>query len=66
MRAAGIAAAVLAGLALYAGIGFLLEDLRQRRVIPGGRRGAGRAALEDDLAAQLERARGEAGVRQQL
>jgi succinate-acetate transporter protein len=65
-RAAGVAALVLSGLALYGGSAFLLEDVRQRRVLPVFRRGGASAALEGSLSEQLDRARGEAGVRQQL
>lgn len=64
--AAGIVAAVIAGVAWYAGTAFAFEDLRQRPLLPVLRRGAGSSAMEDELAAQLARAQHEAGVRQQL
>ncbi len=64
--AAGIVAAVIAGVAWYAGTAFAFEDLRQKPVLPVLRRGPGAAAMRGTLAGQLERTRQEAGVRQQL
>ncbi len=65
-HASGYAAAAIAGTAWYAGTALVLEDLRQRPLLPVFRRGAGRAALEGSLSEQLSRAEAEAGVRQQL
>jgi succinate-acetate transporter protein len=65
-HAAGILAAAVAGVAWYAGAAFLLEDMHQRPVLPTFRRGASRESLEGSLREQLERARGDAGIRQQL
>lgn len=65
-HAAGIVAAVIAGLGWYSGSAFLLEDMLQRPLLPTFRRGASRASLEGSLREQLERAEGDAGVRQQL
>jgi succinate-acetate transporter protein len=60
------AALLLVGLAFYAGSAFLLEDLRQRTVLPVLRRGAARGAIEEDLAGQHARLPTEPGVRKQL
>jgi succinate-acetate transporter protein len=57
---------ILAPLAVYTGIGFLLEDANQRTIIPLFRRGRAKQSLEGSLADQLERIEGEAGVRNQL
>jgi uncharacterized protein len=65
-HAAGILAAVVAGIAWYGGAAFLLEDMRQRTVLPTFRRGASRQSLEGSLREQVERAQGDAGVREQL
>lgn len=59
-------AAAICGVGLYAGIAFLLEDLRGSSVLPVLRRGAARDSFEGDLSEQLRRAGGEAGVREQL
>jgi succinate-acetate transporter protein len=64
--AAGVAGLLLAALALYAALAAELEDMARRPVLPLGRRGDGRAAMEggiEDQARGLER---EAGVREQL
>lgn len=52
--------------AMYGGLAFLLEDVRQRQVLPVFRRGASRQALEGGLDDQLAGLAGEAGVRQAL
>jgi succinate-acetate transporter protein len=65
-HAAGIVAATIAGAAWYGGTAMVFEDLRQRPLLATLRRGAGRAALQQAPFEQLERARLEAGVRQQL
>lgn len=65
-RASGFVAAAIAGVAWYAGTAFLLEDLRQGAALPVFRRGAAKAATDEELSAQVQRASGEAGVRQQL
>jgi uncharacterized protein len=62
----GVIAFVLAGMALYAGTAFLLEDSRQREVLPLFRRGDAREAIEGGLADQLRGLDTEAGVRTQL
>ncbi|MEU6476453.1 GPR1/FUN34/YaaH family transporter [Streptomyces sp. NPDC047017] len=65
-RADGATALLLVVLALYAGTAFLLEDLRQRTVLPIWRRGDARRALEEDLDGQHSRLPQEPGVRKQL
>ena len=65
-HAAGYAAAAIALIAWYGGTALLVEDLRQRTVLPVFRRGPSRTALEGGLTEQLERARSEAGIRSQL
>lgn len=65
-HASGLVAAAICGVGLYAGIAFLLEDLRGSPLLPVLRRGAARESFEGDLSEQLRRAGGEAGVRQQL
>ena len=56
----------LVGFSLYGALALLLEDGRQRTILPLGRRGRARASLEGDLASQIEHAEREAGVRRQL
>jgi succinate-acetate transporter protein len=58
----------VAGFALYGGVALLVEDVRQRTILPLGRRGEAREWLEDErsLANQLSRVGREAGVRHQL
>lgn len=65
-HAAGLCALALAGLALYGGLAFLLEDMLGKRVLPTFRRGDASTAIEGDLSEQLRASRGDAGVRQQL
>ncbi len=65
-RAAGYVAAAIAAFALYAGTALVIEDVRQDPLLPVLRRGAGSVAMDGNLGDQLERAGGEAGVRQQL
>lgn len=65
-RVSGLIAAVIAGMAWYGGVALLLEEVRQRTVLPTFRRGAAADALEGGLHEQLERAKGDAGIRQQL
>lgn len=62
----GIVAFALSGLGLYAATAFLLEDARQREVLPLFRRGDAREAIEGGLADQLRGLDTEAGVRTQL
>lgn len=64
--ASGYIAAAIAAAAWYAGTALVLEDLRQAAVLPVFRRGAGKQAMTGDLAWQLGRSEGDAGVRAQL
>lgn len=64
--AAGIVASIIAGLALYAGTAFLVEELRHRAVLPVFRRGASATAVGGELRDQLLPATAEAGIREQL
>jgi succinate-acetate transporter protein len=66
LYAAGVIGLVLAGLSVYGGLAFLLEDLQQRTVLPLFRIRKARESIEGDLHSQLERLQGEAGVRHQL
>lgn len=65
-HAAGIAGVVVAAVAVYAAGSLALEDLKHQTVLPTGRRGEGRLALEHDLAGQVSDVATEAGVRRQL
>ena len=62
----GATAVAIAAFSVYGGLALLLEDLKQRPVLPVLRTGAAAESLEGDLDAQLSRAEHEAGVRQQL
>jgi succinate-acetate transporter protein len=53
-------------IAMYVGLAFLLEDVRGRAVLPLGRRGSSREAIEGDMAAQLAGLADEPGVRKHL
>jgi uncharacterized protein len=63
---AGVTGLVLAALAAYAALAFELEDVRGRTVLPLARRGQGRGAVREGLAAQEVGLEHEAGVRRQL
>jgi uncharacterized protein len=63
---AGVIGVVLCALAVYAALAFQLEDVEGREVLPTGRRGRGRAAIEGGLEAQLRGLEHEAGVRRPL
>lgn len=52
--------------ALYGGLALLVEDGKQRTVLPLFRRGKARESIEGDLREQLNEAQQEAGVRHQL
>ena len=52
--------------AMYAGLAFLLEDVKGRTVLPLGRRGSSREAIDGGMAAQLEGLADEPGVRKHL
>lgn len=63
--AAGVGIA-LGVLAVYAALAFELEDQRRATVLPTFRRKSGIVAMTGDLAAQVNHAQNEAGVRKQL
>lgn len=63
---AGVVGVVLAGLAFYAALAMMLEDVQRREVLPLLRRGAGRQATHGGVASQLDLIHREAGVREQL
>jgi hypothetical protein len=62
----GILGLVTGGFAFYGGLALLLEDVKQRTVLPIFRRGPAKQSIEGTLADQLQHLQGEAGVRQQL
>jgi uncharacterized protein len=64
--AAGIVGLVFRGVAAYAGLASLLEDSARRSILPLGRSGLAKSAIEDRLDAQLNEIEHEAGVREQL
>jgi succinate-acetate transporter protein len=61
--ASGVLGLALAGLALYAAFAAQLEDAFGRTVLPLGRRGRARVALEGTLLEQVQRTPNEPGVR---
>lgn len=63
---AGALGLALAALALYAALGFVLEEGGARKQLPVLRRGDGRKPLVDDMEEQVEGIAREAGVRHQL
>ena len=64
--AAGWLALAIFAVAIYGGLAFLLEDVRQETVLPLFRRGASKESIEGDLNDQLRGLAQEAGVRQAL
>ena len=62
----GVLGFTLAAVSLYTAWALLLEDVRGKTVLPIGRQGAARAAIEGDLAAQLVGIEHGAGVRRSL
>lgn len=65
-KAAGWLGVPLAAFALYGGLALLLEEGKQRSVLPVGRRGMARTSLDGDLGHQIRKASQEPGVRRQL
>jgi hypothetical protein len=65
-QVAGWLALVIFVVAMYGGIAFLLEDALGRTVLPLGRRGGSREAIEGSLGDQLRGLEDEAGVRHTL
>jgi len=63
---AGWLALAIFCIAMYTGVAFLLEDAKGVAILPLGRRGASREAIEGDLAAQLQGLGDEPGVRKHL
>ena len=63
---AGLVGLIIVTFSLYGGLALPLEDGRGQTVLPLGRRGRARSALEDGLGAQLRGLDSEAGVRRQL
>ena len=57
---------VLAAVAAYGGLAFLLEDGKQQPVLPMLRHGPAADALNADLTQHLRRLESEAGVRSRL
>lgn len=57
---------VLAVLALYGALGLELEDTLRRTVLPVGRHGVGRRAIDGSLTDEIHLVGREAGVREQL
>jgi succinate-acetate transporter protein len=64
--ASGIVGLLTGVFAVYGGLALLLEDVKQKTVLPMFRRRNAKAALEGSLEDQLDRIASEAGVRQQL
>jgi uncharacterized protein len=66
MHAAGWVGIALAILSVYAALALELEGSESRTVLPLGRTGASRTAVDSPLADQVEQVATEPGVRQQL
>lgn len=64
--ASGIVGCVLFLGSMYGGLALGLEDVRHKPVLPLGRRGEAKEAIDDGLASQLGSLEKEAGVRKQL
>lgn len=64
--ASGIIGCLIFALSLYGGLALTLEDVQHRTVLPFGRRGEAKDAIEGALADQVESVGKEAGVRKQL
>ncbi|MGN6379101.1 MAG: acetate uptake transporter [Gaiellales bacterium] len=64
--ASGWAGIPLAVAAVYLGLALLLEDAQHRTVLPLGRRGVARMAVESHLGDQVQAIEREAGIRRQL
>jgi succinate-acetate transporter protein len=63
---AGWLALAIFCVAMYGGLAFLLEDAKGRAILPLGRRGSSREAIEEGLDVQLAGLADEAGVRKHL
>lgn len=64
--AAAWCALAIFAIAVYGGLAFLLEDVRQKTVLPVFRRGSSKESIEGTLEDQLRGLAQEAGVRQTL
>ena len=64
--ASGVVGCAIFVAALYGGLALGLEDVRHRTVLPFGRRGEARDAIEGGIAEQVGPVEREAGVRKQL
>ncbi len=64
--ASGIIGCLIFALSLYGGLALALEDVQHRTVLPFGRRGEARDAIEGGLGDQVGQVGKEAGVRKQL
>ena len=62
--ASGVVGCAIFAAALYGGLG--LEDVQHRTVLPFGRRGEAREAIEGGISEQVGPVEKEAGVRKQL
>ena len=62
----GIIGCLIFALSLYGGLALALEDVQHRTVLPFGRRGEARDAIEGGLGDQVRTVGEEAGVRKQL
>jgi succinate-acetate transporter protein len=65
-QAAGVVGLVFVAVAAYVGLATLLEDNAHRSILPIGRRGSARTAIDTGLHAQMDAVKREAGVREQL
>jgi succinate-acetate transporter protein len=63
---AGWLALAIFCVAMYGGLAFLLEDAKGQAILPLGRRGSSREAIEEGLEVQLAGLGDEAGVRKHL
>lgn len=64
--ASGVVGCAILLASLYGGLALSLEDVQHRTVLPFGRRGEAREAIEGNLADQVGPVAKEAGVRKQL
>ena len=64
--ASGVVGCAIFAAALYGGLALGLEDVQHRTVLPFGRRGEAREAIEGGIAEQIGPVEQEAGVRKQL
>lgn len=64
--ASGVVGCVIFAAALYGGLALGLEDVQHRTILPFGRRGEAREAIEGGIAEQIGPVEQEAGVRKQL